>query len=103
MTGMFTLSAGSASFNFDVLADTTTESSVEEFAVRIYTDTSYTTQVAASQLVVINDTSQAPVTTVSGQQQWTTAGTHTFTVPTGVYGICAVSYTHLTLPTIYSV
>ena len=90
MTGMFTLSAGSASFNFDVLADTTTESSVEEFAVRIYSDASFSTQVAASGLCVINDTSQAPVTTVSGQQEWTSAGTHTFTVPSNVYSICVV-------------
>ena len=90
MSGQVTISEGSGLFSFSVLADTTTESSVEEFAVRIYTDTSYTTQVAASQLVVINDTSQAPVTTVSGQQEWTTAGTHTFTVPTGVYSICVV-------------
>ena len=42
MSGQVTISEGSGLFSFSVLADTTTESSVEEFAVRIYTDTSYT-------------------------------------------------------------
>ena len=91
ITGMFSLSSNSGWFNFDVIADTTTESVSEQFAVRIYSDAAFATQaVASSQSVVINDTSQAPVTTVSGQQEWTSAGTHTFTVPSDVYSICVV-------------
>ncbi len=88
-TGQITVSEGSGVYAFTVIGDNTTEGN-ESFLFRLYSDSNRTTQVAVTNTITIQDTSTTPVTTVSGQQEWTTAGTHTFTVPTGVYSICVV-------------
>ena len=87
--GSGTISSNQFSFSHTIAADTTTEGE-EKFAIKLYTDSGLTNNVANTSVITVNDTSQAPATTVSGQQAWTTAGTYTFTVPTGVYSICVV-------------
>tara|TARA_Y100001970_G_scaffold41592_1_gene51510 strand:+ start:17041 stop:18606 length:1566 start_codon:yes stop_codon:yes gene_type:complete len=88
-TGQITVSGGSGVYAFTVIGDNTTEGN-ESFLFRLYSDSNRTTQVAVTNTITIQDTSTTPVTTVSGQQEWTTAGTHTFTVPSNVYSICVV-------------
>jgi len=69
---------GTASFTTPVTIEDYTSEGVEEFQAKLYTDSARTNLVATSTEVAITDTSyQGP----PGQQNFTTVGTYSFTVP----------------------
>ena len=86
-SGSFTITSNSGSFTISPIADNTTEGS-ETFTASVRTVSTSGTIVTTSNSITINDTSLTP--NVIGEHQFTTTGTHTFTVPANVTQVSAV-------------
>ena len=87
LTGSGTISSNTFSFSHTLANDVATEGD-ETIYIKLYSDSSRSTQVGSTKAVGITDTSQAPVT---GQTAYTSPGSYTFTVPSGVTSISMVA------------
>ena len=87
LTGSGTISSNTFSFSHTLANDVTTEGS-ETLNIKLFSDSSRSTQVGSTKAVTITDTSQAPVT---GQTAYTSSGSFTFTVPSGVTSLSMVA------------
>tara|TARA_Y100000746_G_scaffold18919_1_gene14737 strand:- start:38 stop:1813 length:1776 start_codon:yes stop_codon:yes gene_type:complete len=87
LTGSGTISSNTFSFSHTLANDVATEGD-ETIYIKLYSDSSRSTQVGSTKAVGISDTSQAPVT---GQTAYTSPGSYTFTVPSGVTSISMVA------------
>ena len=87
LTGSGTISSNTFSFSHTLANDVATEGT-ETLNIKLFSDSSRSTQVGSTKAVSITDTSQAPVT---GQTAYTSPGSYTFTVPSGVTSVSMVA------------
>lgn len=84
-SGIISLVNSSASFTVSIVADLTTEGP-QTFRIQIRLGNAGGEIVAKSDIITVPDTSQHP----TNQVAYTTAGTYTWTAPTGVTSVCVV-------------
>ncbi len=86
LTGSGTISSGGFTFSHTLDEDGTIEGT-ETITIKLYNDSARSSQVGNTISVTINDTS----TVSAGQQAYTTAGTYSWTCPSGVSAVSVVA------------